>query len=79
MKSVEVSMIKITNRWFKTIDLFNFSLLLLLITLGLLFVTTASPSVAKLKGLGEFYFIKKHYIFAIISILTIVLFSFLSD
>ena len=32
--------------------------------LGLLFVTTASPNVAKLKSLNEFYFIKKHYLFA---------------
>lgn len=73
-----ISIIKTTNRWVKAIDFFNVSLLLLLIILGLLFVTTASPSVAKLKGLGEFYFIKKHYIFAIISILTIIFFSFLS-
>lgn len=74
----DLSIIKIINKWAKAIDLFNVSLLLLLIILGLLFVTTASPSVAKLKGLGEFYFIKKHYIFVIISILTVVLFSFFS-
>jgi cell division protein FtsW len=74
-----LSIIKITNKWVKAIDLFNVSLLLLLIILGLLFVTTASPSVAKIKGLGEFYFIKKHYIFVIIAILTILLFSFFSS
>ena len=70
---------KTINRWFKAIDFFNVSLLLFLIILGLLFVVSASPSVAKLKGLEEFYFIKKHYAFAIVSILTIFLFSFFSQ
>ncbi|MDA9559210.1 FtsW/RodA/SpoVE family cell cycle protein [Alphaproteobacteria bacterium] len=74
----DLSTIKIINKWAKSIDFFNVSLLLFLIILGLLFVTTSSPSVAKLKGLGDFYFIKKHYIFVIVSILTVVLFSLFS-
>ena len=53
----DFSIIKIINKWGKAIDFFNVSLLLFLIILGLLFVTTSSPSVAKLKGLGDFYFI----------------------
>ena len=74
-----LSIIKIINKWVKAVDFFNVSLILFLIILGLLFVTTSSPSVAKLKGLGDFYFIKKHYLFVIISILTIVLFSLFSS
>ena len=79
MKKAESSIVKFSNKWFKSIDFFNFSLLFFLIVLGLLFVATASPSVANLKGLGEFYFIKKQFIFVIISILTIVLFSLFSE
>tara|TARA_Y100000591_G_scaffold331534_1_gene365759 strand:- start:2234 stop:3283 length:1050 start_codon:yes stop_codon:yes gene_type:complete len=46
--------------------------------LGLLFVTTASPNVAKLKSLNEFYFIKKHYLFAFFSLLVMITFSLFS-
>ena len=38
-------------------------LIILLAFFGLLFVTTASPSIAKLKSLEEFYFVKKHLVF----------------
>ncbi len=47
----------------KSIDLISITLIVFLMILGLLFVTTASPNVAKLKSLNEFYFIKKHYLF----------------
>ena len=53
--------------WFKTIDLLNLILIFFLILLGILFVTTSSPSIAKLKGLEDFYFIKKQIAFSIIS------------
>ena len=58
---------KLTNRWFKSIDILNLSLLLFLMVLGILFVSTASPNVAKSKSLVEFYFIKKHCIFVLLS------------
>ncbi len=66
-------------RWTKTIDLLNLSLIILLLMLGVLFVTTASPSIAIKKGLTEFYFIKKHYIFVILSIFCLLFFSFISQ
>ena len=50
---------KTFSSWVKSIDIepiFNNSLAFL----GLLFVITASPSIAKLKQLEEFYFVKKH-------------------
>ena len=59
-----VAIINFFDRWLKSIDLISVTLIVLLIILGLLFVTTASPNVAKLKSLNEFYFIKKHYLFA---------------
>ena len=50
---------KLTNRWFKSIDILNSSLLLLLMVLGILFVSTASPNVAKSKKFSRVLFHKK--------------------
>ena len=66
------------SKWFKTIDLLNLSLVFFLIILGMLFIATASPSIAEKKGLPEFYFIKKHYTFILIALLSMFIFSFLS-
>ena len=55
-----ITIINFFERWLKSIDLLSITLILFLMILGLLFVTTASPNVAKLKSLNEFYFIKKH-------------------
>ena len=66
------------EKWLKSIDLISVTLILFLILLGLLFVTTASPDVAKDKNLNEFYFIKKHYAFALFSTITMIIFSLLS-
>ncbi len=67
------------EKWLKSVDLISITFVLFLITLGLLFVTTASPNVAKLKNLNEFYFIKKHYLFAFFSIITMLTFSLFSS
>ena len=64
-----LAIINFFQRWMKSIDLISITLIVLLMILGLLFVTTASPNVAKLKSLNEFYFIKKHYLFAFFSIM----------
>ena len=66
------------ERWLKSIDLISITLILFLIILGLLFVISASPGVAKDKNLNEFYFIKKHYVFAFFSILAMIFFSLFS-
>ena len=66
------------EKWIKSVDLISITLIAFLMILGLLFVTTASPNVAKLKNLNEFYFIKKHYLFALFSILTMITFSLFS-
>ena len=49
------------EKWFKSVDLISITLVVFLMILGLLFITTTSPNVAKLKSLNEFHFIKKHY------------------
>ena len=66
------------QRWLKSIDLISITLIIFLMILGLLFVTTASPNVAKLKSLNEFYFIKKHYLFAFFSMTAMIVFSLFS-
>ena len=73
-----VSIINFFERWLKSIDLISITLIVFLMILGLLFVTTASPNVAKLKSLNEFYFIKKHYIFAFFSMMAMITFSLFS-
>ena len=66
------------NKWIKTVDIFNLSLVLFLSVLGILFVTSASPSIAKLKNIEEFYFIKKHYFYVCLAILSMIVFSLFS-
>lgn len=78
MSSKKNSLLKFIDKWAKSIDILNVILILSLILLGALFVTSASPSVAKLKNLNEFYFIKKHYIFTILAVSSMIFFSFFS-
>ncbi|MBV69593.1 MAG: cell division protein FtsW [Pelagibacterales bacterium] len=73
-----VTITKISTSWLKSIDILNLFLIVLLAFLGLLFVTTASPSIAKLKQLEEFYFVKKHGVFMVLSIILLIGFSLLS-
>ena len=73
-----VAIITFFERWLKSIDLISITLIVFLMVLGLLFVTTASPNVAKLKSLDEFYFIKKHYLFAFFSMIAMITFSLFS-
>tara|TARA_B100001121_G_C18682069_1_gene619059 strand:- start:1312 stop:2448 length:1137 start_codon:yes stop_codon:yes gene_type:complete len=73
-----VALFNFFERWLKSIDIISVTLIVFLMILGLLFVTTASPNVAKLKSLNEFYFIKKHYLFAFFSLLVMITFSLFS-
>ncbi|MAH89221.1 MAG: hypothetical protein CMJ06_04165 [Pelagibacterales bacterium] len=66
------------QKWFRSVDLISITLIIFLMILGLLFVTTASPNVAKLKNLNEFYFIKKHYFFTFFSLFFMIIFSLFS-
>ncbi len=66
------------EKWFRSVDLISITLIIFLMILGLLFVTTASPNVAKLKNLNEFHFIKKHYFFTFFALFLMIIFSFFS-
>ncbi|MBJ58012.1 MAG: hypothetical protein CMP24_07230 [Rickettsiales bacterium] len=70
--------INLFSHWAKSVDLFNLSMIIFLISLGILFVTTSSPSIAIKKDLTELYFIKKHGVFIILALTTLLLFSFFS-
>ena len=74
-----LAIINFFEKWMKSIDLISITLIVFLMILGLLFVTTASPNVAKIKGFNEFYFIKKHYLFVFFSIMAMIIFSFFSS
>ncbi len=74
----EFSIFRLFSTWFKSVDILNIFLIILLASLGLLFVTTASPSIAKLKNLDEFYFVKKHGVFMMLSLMILICFSFFS-
>jgi len=73
-----IALVFLLNKWIKSIDIINIILILFLILFGILFVTSASPSVAKLKSLNEFYFIKKHYIFVLLAVFFMFAFSLFS-
>ena len=63
--------INLFSHWAKSVDLFNLSMIIFLISLGILFVTTSSPSIAIKKDLTELYFIKKHGVFIILALATL--------
>ncbi len=67
------------KRWFKTVDLINLILIFLLASIGMMIVTTASPSIALNKGFESFYFVEKHLIYLTISLSLIIFFSTLSN
>jgi cell division protein FtsW len=59
----------ILGRWWRSVDRWTLGALIVLIVLGLLLVTAASPSVAERLGLTPFYFVYRHIIFLIPSLL----------
>ena len=71
-------LINFFEKWLKSVDLISITLIIFLMILGMLFVTTASTNVAKLKNLNDFYFIKKHYLFTFFSISVMIVFSLFS-
>jgi cell division protein FtsW len=65
--------------WLLDIDRINLIIIIILIALGLIFTTTASPVVAKKIDVDKFFFIKKQLIFATLAIIIIVAISFLQQ
>ncbi|ADR52419.1 cell division protein FtsW peptidoglycan synthesis [Candidatus Liberibacter solanacearum CLso-ZC1] len=68
----------ILSEWFWIVDWFSLVAFLLLLGLGLMLSFAASPAVAEKLGLGSFYFVKRHALFLVPSIITMISFSFFS-
>ncbi|MAR56770.1 MAG: putative lipid II flippase FtsW [Rickettsiales bacterium] len=66
------------GRWWWTVDRPTWFALLLLLVIGAVLVTTASPAVAARIGLGEFHFAQRHYVFLFLTLLTMFGISLLS-
>ena len=63
--------------WWFTVDRHLLAAILLLIGTGFMLSLAASPAVALHKGLGEFYFVKRHAVFAVAAVPVIVALSVL--
>ncbi len=65
--------------WWLDIDKTNFTIVVVLIALGLIFTTTSSPVVAKKIEVDRLFFIKKQIVFACLSLLLVIVISFLQQ
>ena len=65
--------------WWLDIDKTNFTIVVVLIALGLIFTTTSSPVVAKKIEVDSLFFIKKQIVFACLSLLLVIVISFLQQ
>lgn len=61
----------ILSSWWWTVDRLSLLCIGLIIAFGAIMVTTASPAVAEHLGKGSFYFVKRQFVFLILSIFTI--------
>lgn len=66
----------VINRWWWSIDRFTLYAILSLMTLGIILVAAASPSVAERIGLNSFYFTLRQILFLIPTILIMLTMSF---
>ncbi|MEZ0223222.1 MAG: FtsW/RodA/SpoVE family cell cycle protein, partial [Alphaproteobacteria bacterium] len=65
----------ILGRWWWSVDRWTLSALGVLIMLGIVIVTAASPSVAERLGLAPFYFVYRHIAFLIPTVLAMIVIS----
>ena len=68
----------ILGRWWWTVDRPMLAAIFLLMILGIMLVTTASPSVAHRIGVGEFHFVIRHVIFIVPAIVLLLGLSLLT-
>ncbi|PWL04364.1 cell division protein FtsW, partial [Candidatus Liberibacter asiaticus] len=68
----------ILAEWFWTVDWFSLIAFLFLLGLGLMLSFASSPSVAEKLGLENFYFVKRHALFLIPSVIIMISFSLFS-
>lgn len=67
------------KRWWWSIDSLFLIFVLMVISIGAMLITTASPAVAERLGLSSFYFVKRQFIFLFLAVLLIVLISSFSE
>ena len=64
--------------WWFTVDHVLMTSILALIGIGLVLSLAASPAVAIKKGLSTYYFVERHFVFAVLGAITLAAVSFLS-
>lgn len=69
---------KIISSWWWTIDRVTLFVILTIITFGMVLITTASPYVAGRIGVSEFHFVEKQFVFVVLSLITIFIFSLMN-
>ena len=69
--------INFVNSWWRSIDQMLLISIVALLSFSVILVTTTGPSIATKIGLPASYFIKKHLIFVALSILIVILLSFM--
>ncbi len=67
------------RRWWWAIDSVLLIFVLMVISVGAMLITTASPAVAERLGLNSFYFVHRQFIFLFIAIILILLISTFSE
>ena len=65
-------------RWWWTVDRYNLSALVLLVSLGAVMVMASSPPVAERIGLEPYYFVSRQHVFLLLSAVVMFLVSLLS-
>ncbi|MBV0899972.1 MAG: FtsW/RodA/SpoVE family cell cycle protein [Wolbachia endosymbiont of Fragariocoptes setiger] len=66
------------KQWYKTLDYYLIFPVFLLLTIGFILVYSSSPIIAQRLFLPQDHFIKRHMIYMILSVITILIFSSLS-
>ena len=69
----------VISEWWWTIDRFLIALVFILIFCGVVLNLAASPAVANRLGLDQYYFVKRHFIYLVPSVTTMILCSFLNQ
>ncbi|MGL9731883.1 MAG: FtsW/RodA/SpoVE family cell cycle protein [Wolbachia sp.] len=64
--------------WYKTLDYYLIIPVVLLLTISFVLVHSASPAIAQLLSLPHNYFIQRHTVYIVLSLVTLVTFSFLN-
>lgn len=70
--------LNLIKKWWIDIDRVSFSLIIFIIVLGLIMGVISTPYVAQKISVSQFFFIKKHLVFALIAIVLVVLVSMLN-